>query len=255
MTFELFVVPFLTGLALAMVLPVLGCYLRLRDEWLAALAASHVAAAGALLATLLGGSAILGGLLGAAALGLGKPFLLSRLKAGAAYPLVFIGAWSMTVLLAANHPLVERLGQALFDGQLYFAGASQLLGVFIGSSGALLGLRALSSRLLLAQIYPDHSRLRGLPQWPSHLGFDLLAALTVAVATMSLGVMGGFALLFVPPWVAFRRARDWRSGLVLSVSFGVIAYIVAFILALALDQPFGPVLAGVLVLSGMILGW
>ena len=33
---ELFLLPFLTGLALAIVLPLLGAYLRLRDEWLAA---------------------------------------------------------------------------------------------------------------------------------------------------------------------------------------------------------------------------
>jgi zinc transport system permease protein len=42
-------------------------------------------------------------------------------------------------------------------------------------------------------------------------GFDLLAALTLALATMTLGVMGGFALIFVPPWIVFRRARSWRS--------------------------------------------
>ena len=35
---DLFLLPFLTGLGLALVLPVLGCFLRLRDEWLAALA-------------------------------------------------------------------------------------------------------------------------------------------------------------------------------------------------------------------------
>ena len=46
---ELFLLPFLTGLGLAVLLPVLGCYLRLRDEWLAALAYANVAAAGALL--------------------------------------------------------------------------------------------------------------------------------------------------------------------------------------------------------------
>ena len=47
---DLFLMPFLTGLGLALLLPVLGCFLRLRDEWLAALAYAHVAAAGALLA-------------------------------------------------------------------------------------------------------------------------------------------------------------------------------------------------------------
>ena len=43
---DLFLLPFLTGLCLALILPALGCFLRLRDEWLAALAYAHVAAAG-----------------------------------------------------------------------------------------------------------------------------------------------------------------------------------------------------------------
>ena len=250
---DLFTLPFLTGLALAILLPVLGCYLRLRNEWLAALAASHVAAAGALLASLLGGVASLGGVLAAALLGASKPFVLDRLKGGAAYPLLFIAAWSASVLLVANHPLAERLGQALFDGQLYFAGGAQLALVGVWTLGALIGLRRLSSRLLLAHFYPDHFRLRGLPQWPIHLGFDLLAALTVAIATMSLGVMGSFALLFVPAWLAFQRAADWRCGLRLAVVLGVVAYVLAFAIALTFDQPFGPVLAALVVGLGLCL--
>jgi energy-coupling factor transporter ATP-binding protein EcfA2 len=45
----IFRLPFLAGLLLAGVLPVLGVLLMLRDEWLAALGLAHLAAAGALL--------------------------------------------------------------------------------------------------------------------------------------------------------------------------------------------------------------
>ena len=50
----LFRLPFLTGLTFALVLPVLGMYLRLREEWLAALAFAQVAAAGSLASSILG---------------------------------------------------------------------------------------------------------------------------------------------------------------------------------------------------------
>ena len=43
----LFRVPFLTGLLLAGLLPLIGMYLRLRGEWLAALAFAQMASAGA----------------------------------------------------------------------------------------------------------------------------------------------------------------------------------------------------------------
>lgn len=253
MSSELFLIPFLTGLVCAIVLPLLGCYLRLRDQWLAALAYAHVAAAGALLALLVGVPPVLGGLSMAALAGAGRRLFARRLSGGAGDALLLLGGWSGAVLLAANAPMAERLGHALFDGQLYFASSQELWPVAIGGAVALLALRALSSRLLLARVYPDLFRLRGLPAWPIQVGFDLMAALGLALATMSLGVMGAFALVFIPPWLAFRRAANWRSGLGWAVAISLVAYVSAFALALGLDQPFGPVLAVLLALAGLLV--
>jgi len=250
---ELFLIPFLTGLGLAVLLPLLGCYLRLRDEWLAALAYSHVAAAGALLALVGGLPPALGGIAAAGLAGTGKRLFAARLAGGAAYALLLLGGWAVSVLMAANQPMAERLGHALFDGQLYFSGSDQLWLVALGVPAALLVLRWLSAHLLLAHTYPDFFRVRGLRAWPTQIGFDLLAALALAVATMSLGVMGAFALVFIPPWLAFRRAGNWRSGLLWSLSVGIAAYLGAFALALWLDQPFGPILAILLVALGLIV--
>lgn len=250
---ELFLIPFLTGLGLAILLPLLGCYLRLRDEWLAALAYSHVAAAGALVALVGGFVPALGGAAAAALAGAGKRLFSRRLAGGACYAMLLLGGWAVAVLLAANHPMAERLGHALFDGQLYFSGSDQLWLVAVAGVAALLILRAMSGHLLLAHVYPDFFRIRGIRTWPTQTGFDMLAALVLALATMSLGVMGAFALVFIPPWLAFRRAGNWRSGLGWALGIGVFAYLVAFGLALGFDQPFGPVLAILLVLVGLIV--
>jgi len=250
---ELFLIPFLTGLALAVLLPLLGCYLRLRDEWLAALAYSHVAAAGALLALVSGIAPVVGGIAAAGLAGASKRIFVKRLTGGANLALLLIGGWAVSVLLAANHPMAERLGHALFDGQLYFAASEQL---WLATGGALLAviiLRRWSSHLLLAHVYPDFFRIRGLKTWPVQLGFDLLAALCLALATTSMGVMGAFALVFIPPWLAFRRAPRWASGLRMALLIGVLAYVVAFVMALGLDQPFGPVLAVLLVVLGLAI--
>lgn len=251
--FELFLMPVLTGLALAAMLPVLGAYLRLRNEWLAALSYSHVAAAGALVATFGGLPATAGGLLLAGLAGAGKPLFSRRLSGDSATALLLLAGWAATVLVTANYPAAERLGHALFDGQLFFASRQQLLFAVLGAAAALAVLRLLSPRLLLARVYPDFFRSRGLPAWPVHAGFDLLAALTLALATLDLGVMGAFALVFIPPWLAFRRAGDWRRGLLLAALIGVVGYLAAFALALALDQPFGATLAGLLVLLGLLV--
>lgn len=250
---QLFLIPFLTGLAVAAMLPLLGAYLRLRNEWLAALSYSHVAAAGALAASFVGLPATAGGLLLAGLAGAGKPLFARRLSGDAAYALLLLAGWAATVLVTANYPAAERLGHALFDGQLYFAGGEQLAYALLGGGAALAVLRRLSPRLLLARVYPDFFRTRGLPAWPVQAGFDLLAALALALATLSLGVMGTLALVFIPPWLAFRRAGDWRRGLRLAALIAVAGYLAAFALALALDQPFGAILGGLLVLLGLLV--
>jgi zinc/manganese transport system permease protein len=56
----MFRVPFFTGLLFAGALPLLGMYLRLREEWLAPLALAQVAAAGALAASIQGLPVLLG---------------------------------------------------------------------------------------------------------------------------------------------------------------------------------------------------
>lgn len=246
---DLFLQPFLTGLCLAVLLPVLGCYLRLRDEWLAALTYAQVSAAGALVAMALSWPLILGAAAAASAAAVAKHLASARSMQVAAYALLLLGGWAASVLLVANLPTAERMGHALFDGQLYFTGATHLGGAAIVCLLALPTLRALSRPLLLERFFPDFFRARGLSAGRYHLAFDLLAALVLALATTSLGIMGAFALVFVPPFAAFRLASGWRRGLAVSVGIGVGAYVAAFAAALALDQPFGPLCAIVLVLA------
>lgn len=250
----LFLQAFLTGMGYAVLLSVLGCYLRLRDEWLAAFAYSHVAAAGALCA-LAAGVPLLSGGLGLAALAALLKHLLAerlRLAGGTAYALLLLLGWAVSVLLTSNLPMAERLGHALFDGQLYFADASQLALAGASLAVALPLLALLSRRLLLARVYPDFFGARRLPAWQVHLGFDLLTVAVLAAATMSLGVMASFAMVFVPSWLAFLYGNGWRRGIMLSSCFGAAAYMLAFYLALRLDQPFGPTLAMVLGGAGML---
>ncbi len=249
----LFAGPFVTGLVFAAVLPLLGCYLRLRDEWLAALAFAQTAAAGSLLAMSFGLPLPLGGLAAAGlAAGLKHAFEgAARGAQGAAYAMLLLLGWGVSVLLVANLPLAERMGHALFDGQLYFTDRSHLAAAGAFAALAALALRGLSRRLLLAHFFPDFYRARGLSERRAHFAFDLLIAAALALATMSVGVMGAFAMIFVPPLIAFAWANSWRRSVLLAVGSGVLAYIGAFALALVLDQPFGPLLGLLLVAVGV----
>lgn len=243
-TLDLFGPAFVTGLAFAVYLPLLGCYLRLRDETLAALAFAQIGAAGALgaMATHL---PLTAGGLGAATAAAGIKQTVSTQARTASqrstlYALLLILGWAISVLLTSNLPLAERLGHALFDGQLLLNGGEDILISLIVCIMGICILNMLSRRLLLAQLFPDIWRLQ-TRQWRwLHTGFDILAAISIALATMRLGVMAVFALVLITPWVAFQRAPSWRKSNWLASLLAIAAYCIGFGVSLWLDQPFGP---------------
>jgi zinc transport system permease protein len=236
----LFRLPFTTGLLLAVVLAPLGGLLMLREEWLAALGFAHIAAASALLGLAAGLPAVIGGATGALVGGAVKA--TSRARGNAAYAFMILTGWAAMLLVAANTALGDSLAHALIDGQLYFADTLDLAAAATLVLAAAAALPWLSQRLLRARFFPRFEQANALPAWRWHLGLDLLAAAGMAVGTATLGLMGAFALVFVPAWLAFRLAPSWRWTLVLAAAIGMGGYLVAFALALALDQPFGPVL-------------
>jgi zinc transport system permease protein len=207
----LFRLPLAAGLLLALVLPVLGTLALLRDEWLAALGLAHLGAAGALVGLAVGLPGVLGAGL-AALLGVATKALL-RGSGNLTYAVMMLLGWSVLTLVAANSHLGEALGHALVDGQLYFAGPAEV--------GAALGLAVLAGltlpwlapRLLRARLFPRHDRANRLPAWRWHLGFDALLAFGVATGSATLGLMGAFALVLIPAWVAFRLAPNWGWAL------------------------------------------
>jgi zinc transport system permease protein len=168
------------------------------------------------------------------------------------YAVFLFFGWSAALLGAANSTKGEELSHALLEGQLYFTTWANL-----GAAVALVALVAaagpwLSKRLLLEHFFPENMAANGQSPWRLHLGFDLLVALSVALATQSIGVMATFCLVFFPPWVAFRIAGSWKRALVHCAGISVTAYLAAFVVAILLDQPFGPVLVGTLVVLGLV---
>lgn len=241
----LFLVPFLNGLLLSAALPAVGVYARLRGEWLASLGIGQVAAAGIVLGSFLGVPVAVGAVL-AAVMGAMTKTLFGRTGGDDTYAVMLLSGWSIALLLAANTAHGEDLSRALLQGQIYFTGASELTGIVaIGLAVALL-LPWASPRLLLGRFFPEHFAANGIANPRHEVAFDMLAAVTLAVAASVVGVMGAFALVFVPPWIAFRFAHGWRRTVGWSVGLGVLAYVVAFVLAIVLDQPFGPMLVATL---------
>jgi zinc transport system permease protein len=255
MTFDalfdpLFLLPLVNGALVSLMLPVLGVYTRLREEWLASLGIAQTAAAGVAVGSLVSSTVAAGALVGVVMAGLLKR-MVGR-SGNDMYAVLILIGWSGALLAAANTTHGEDLARALIEGQLYFTGRWHLIAL-IGACAAAGGLLPwLSPRLLLGRFFPSHFVANGVTHPRHDVAFDLLLAGSLALAAMTVGVMAAFGLVFVPAWVAFRFAGSWRTTLMLSASLGLLAYGVSYAAALVLDQPYGPVLVAVLVLLAAI---
>lgn len=245
----LFRLPFFTGLLFAALLPLVGVYLRLREEWLASLAYAQLAAAGSLGAAVLGAPLPLGALSAACSAAAAKGWLTRAGNNG--YAMLMVLGWSAAVLVMANMPIAEHLGHALFDGQLFFTTWAHLIGAAVYLALCATLLPRLSRALLLERVLPDTFTANGSSPLQFHLAFNLLTAAGLALATASIGVMAAFALVFIPSMLAYQNARSWRGALQYATVIGVACYLAAFGVALILDQPFGPVMVLVLLTSAM----
>ncbi len=241
---------FATGLILALFLPLVGVFLRLRDEWLAALGLTHVAAAGGVAGVVLGWPVLAAALLAGGAAAIVKWRL--HQPGNTVYAAMMLAGWAVVLLVAANHHHAHLLGQALIDGQLYFTGAGHFAtALLLALVGGLL-LAWLSPRLMREALFPGHQAGNREPVRRYHLAFDLLVVATVAVAALAIGIMAAFALVLLPAWTAFGIARDWRGSAWISAALGLCAYCLALLAAVLFDQPFGPVLVAVLLaLAGL----
>lgn len=246
-----FMTPFISGLLVAIVLSAVGVLLRLRNEWLAALGFAHLAGASALIGLAIHLPVVIGALIGAAIGAVIKA--LGHFRGNSVYALMILTGWTITLLVAANTALGSVIGHAMVEGQLYFASLTHLVAATALAIATVVGLRWLMPIIIRNRFFPGQDTANQLPTWRWHLAFDLLAALSMAIATATVGLMAAFALVFIPPWLAFKSARNWRQTLVISIVLGTGGYIISFLVALFLDQPFGPVLVALLIATAGIL--
>lgn len=247
----LFAVPFFSGLLVATALSAIGIMLRLRNEWLAALGFAHLAGASALIGLAIHLPAVIGATIGGAIGAVIKT--LGRFRGNTIFALMILAGWSITLLVAANTRLGSVMGHAMIEGQLYFASVAQLTAATMLVVATAAGLYWLMPIVIRHRFFPGHDTANRVPAWRWHLSFDLLTALGMAVATATVGLMAAFAMVFIPAWLAFRLAGNWQQALMISLGFGVTGYIAGFLLALWLDQPFGPVLVAVLLVAASVL--
>ena len=85
-----------------------------------------------------------------------------------------------------------------------------VVGLLLASAAS---LPWLMPRLLRARFFPRNETANRLPAWRWHLAFDLPVALGMAVGVGTIGLIGAFAPVFLPPRMTFRVAPSWNRTL------------------------------------------
>lgn len=243
----LFRLPLATGLMLATALPILGACLRMREQWFSGLGIAQLAAAGGVAGALLHAPVMLFALLGALLGGIAR--VLTGAPRNEHYAVMLLGGWAAVLLLSGYAHDASVTASQLLNGQLYFTALPHLLAATALLAAILLCGHWLARRLLISRLFPYHFRANRQPAWPHEASLEALLIGGVVLGITTMGVMATFAMLFIPPWVAFRLARGWMRAVLLSALLGVGAYFAGFLAALALDLSFGPALVAALLLT------
>lgn len=233
-----FLLPLVNGLLTTLLLGLAGVGLLLRGSVWQVFAVSQWAAVGGVLASVLAVPVLLPALLLASlALAIQRRWQdAERLSLT-----LFLAGLALITLLVANIATASLAAARWVDGQLYFTGLAELIGLVVLVAVSLIVLPRLRSVWLWAQRQPDVSAQPG-PGWHWHMLELAWLVLVIVLGAQTLGVPGAMATLLLPAWAAARVAHNLAQLLIWSQVLALLAFVIAWVVSLWLDQPFAPTL-------------
>lgn len=229
---------FLTGLGVSLLLGIGGAGLMLRGSVWQALAVSQWSAVGGVLASIIAWPVMT-----VAALTAGLSLVIVQVKRNSEqWPLgLFLVGSATVLLLAGNFAQAELSAASWAEGQLYFVTSTLALSAALITGSALLTLPFFFQQWLRLQAQPDQGT------FPKPNGWRLIAEAVwwtaiIVLATATVGSIATLAFLLFPAWIAALVSRNAVQFVCFAALFSVLGYLIAWTLALVLDQPFAPVL-------------
>lgn len=238
--------PFWSGLGSAVLLGLAGASLFLRSASLQGLVVSQSAAAGGILASalvlpVLPGAMLLAGLV------YWHVQYAKRLKPERILLFFLLCGASVNALLA-NMTHLHAAAERWLSGDIYYISRDDALWLLLLIAATFALYPRLHRVWLQSQLAPDivGPRLSVWQRMPEAIW--LLSVLVLS--SYLLGTPAAVFMLLLPPWLAAYWSKCFRSFLILSVLICSLIYLLAWHVALWLDQPFAPLL----ILGGSLLG-
>ncbi len=167
---------------------------------------------------------------------------------------VFLAGLAAVTLLAANHAQASIAAAAWAEGQIYFVAGIDLVIIAVMAVVSLAARAELTTLWLHAQAHPDIPGNRAPSLFQYSLGLSWLVVVIV-LGTLTLGLPAALATLLFPAWAAAFFASDFKNLLLWTQILALCGFVAAWTLALALDQPFAPVLVLVNLLVTVGIRW
>ena len=225
------------GLLIAVICGLLGCFVVLRGMEFIGDAISHAILPGVVVAFVVGGNVLFGGVVA----GLITALIISfasrsgQLRENTIIGVVFTGALALgVVIISATRSYTRDLSSFLFGNIL---GITTLDLVFTGMIAALVVICMLLfyKELALASFDPTHATKIGIPVQSLRTGLLILLTLSIVAGAQSVGTLMVTALLITPAAAAGLVTRRLPSMMLIAAVIAAFAVTFGLVLSYQLD--------------------
>jgi len=217
---------------------VVGYFVILRNVAFAAHALGHIGFTGATGAALLGLtplqgmlaiSCLAGGLMGVS----GNKLHRSEMAVG----MVLSFALGVGTLFLALYKGFAGQATAILFGNIFGVSPAQIEQTLWLSGVSLAFLAFFSRRLLFASVQPDLAEARGLSLTGLSIGFMVVLAVSVTLASQVVGILLVFTLVIGPSGIAARLFRGFWSAIIAAIVLALLSVWVGIFLACLTNWP------------------
>lgn len=223
---------FLTGILLAVITPCIGITIVLKRMSMIGDALSHASLAGVALGLILGVNPILGAGAACIAAALGIEGIRKRLPrySEIAIAIVMSAGIGLAGVLSGFVNNSANFNSFLF-GSIVAISNEELILVCIVSVAVLVTLFLFSKELFYIGFDENAARISGVPVRRINFIFTLLTALTVAIASRTVGALIVSSMLVVPVACGMQMGKSYRATLLLAVLVALLTTIAGLFLS------------------------
>ena len=228
----------IAGTAAAILGAIVGYFVVVRNIGFAAHALAHIGFAGAAGAALLGLSPLEGMLLLTIGSGAFMGAAGERVhRSDMAIGMVLSAALGLGTLFLSLYSGFAGQAIAILFGDIFGVSRQQIVEMVVLALICLAALALFSRRLLFASTQPRLAEARGLSLRAIAVGFMIVLAVSVTLASQIVGVLLVFTLVIAPAGISLRFCRSFWSGMLASIILGVAGVWAGILLACITDRP------------------